>query len=326
MGVSVFMAMFAILFAYLAQSPGFLHRYRLVGSRFSKSARRFTGFGLAALLLSVGFFLAGVPLIGSTTLPETVAEREVVVVTATPGTQQAESIAAAESSALNSVEEDEAEPEDEVEGVDSESETGAFSRPETDGTAENGETEAVEDAGAESAADEDEDSPTTEATPEPNATSRDDGEGTVVEEELDDETPAATATRPLVPTATATPSETPTPVPTSTATPTPTQTPTITLTPTEVAGETVTVSITGSLTWVYRVPGNQRIEIVFNQDQLLLEPGRAYQGGLNWQEVRTLNGTLGWIESNLIKDAAELALEEQQLATQQAEEGEEGNE
>ena len=320
MGVSIFVAMFAILFAYLAQSPGFLHRYRLVGSRFSKSARRLTGFGLAALLLSIGFFLAGVPLIGPT-VPETVTEREVVVVTATPAAQQAESVAAVESSSLDAAE-DEAEPEVELEAEESESETGAFSRPETDETVENGDT-AEEEAASET--DADEDISAAETTPAPNPTNSGDS-AEVESDDPEDQTPAATATRPLVPTATATPSETPTPVPTSTATPTPTQTPTITLTPTEVAGETVTVSITGSLTWVYRVPGNQRIEIVFNQDQLLLEPGRAYQGGLNWQEVRTLNGTLGWIESNLIKNAAELELEAQQVATQQAESEEIGGE
>lgn len=62
MGLAAFGALVAILLAFLAQSPRLLSRLSLTGQRMDLRARSFTGYGLALLLLAMGFFLAGVPL------------------------------------------------------------------------------------------------------------------------------------------------------------------------------------------------------------------------------------------------------------------------
>lgn len=64
MGLAAFGALVAIFLAYLAQSPRLLSRLKLTGRRLDLRARSFTGYGLALLLLALGFFLAGVPLDG----------------------------------------------------------------------------------------------------------------------------------------------------------------------------------------------------------------------------------------------------------------------
>lgn len=62
MGLAGFGALAAITLALLAQSPRLLTRLNLTGSRLDLRAKAFTGYGLALLLLAMGFFLAGVPL------------------------------------------------------------------------------------------------------------------------------------------------------------------------------------------------------------------------------------------------------------------------
>lgn len=62
MGLAACGALIAIVLAFLAQSPRLLSRLKLTGQRLDLRARAFTGYGLALLLLSMGFFLAGVPL------------------------------------------------------------------------------------------------------------------------------------------------------------------------------------------------------------------------------------------------------------------------
>jgi hypothetical protein len=62
MGLAGFGALIAIALALLAQSPRLLTRLNLNGSRLDLRAKAFTGYGLALLLLAIGFFLAGVPL------------------------------------------------------------------------------------------------------------------------------------------------------------------------------------------------------------------------------------------------------------------------
>lgn len=51
-----------LILAYVAQSPRLLKRLGLSGYRLDLRARTLTGYALALLLLSAGFFLAGVPL------------------------------------------------------------------------------------------------------------------------------------------------------------------------------------------------------------------------------------------------------------------------
>ena len=62
MGLAALGALIAVLLAFLAQSPRLLTRFKLTGQRLDLRARSFTGYGLALLLLAMGFFLAGVPL------------------------------------------------------------------------------------------------------------------------------------------------------------------------------------------------------------------------------------------------------------------------
>lgn len=62
MGLAALGALVAIFLAYVAQSPRLLSRLSLTGRRLDLRARSFTGYGLALLLLALGFFLAGVPL------------------------------------------------------------------------------------------------------------------------------------------------------------------------------------------------------------------------------------------------------------------------
>jgi hypothetical protein len=62
MGLSALGALAAIALALLAQSPRMLTRLNLTGQRLDLRARAFTGYGLALLLLAMGFFAAGVPL------------------------------------------------------------------------------------------------------------------------------------------------------------------------------------------------------------------------------------------------------------------------
>ena len=62
MGLSAVGALIAIALAFLAQSPRLLTRLNLAGQRLDMRARTLTGYGLALLLLAMGFFAAGVPL------------------------------------------------------------------------------------------------------------------------------------------------------------------------------------------------------------------------------------------------------------------------
>ena len=62
MGLSALGALIAIALAFLAQSPRLLTRLNMAGQRLDMRARTLTGYGLALLLLAMGFFAAGVPL------------------------------------------------------------------------------------------------------------------------------------------------------------------------------------------------------------------------------------------------------------------------
>jgi hypothetical protein len=68
MGISALGALIAIALAFLAQSPRLLTRLSMTDRRLDLRARTLTGYGLALLLLAMGFFVAGVPL-GASTAP-----------------------------------------------------------------------------------------------------------------------------------------------------------------------------------------------------------------------------------------------------------------
>lgn len=93
MGLAAFGALVAIVLAFLAQSPRLLSRLNLTGQRLDLRARSFTGYGLALLLLAMGFFLAGVPLDAGE--DQTVAEA-----TELPGLEEVAATGAAEEESL----------------------------------------------------------------------------------------------------------------------------------------------------------------------------------------------------------------------------------
>ena len=62
MGIAAAAAILALLIAFLAQSPRTMRRLGLDVYRLDLRVREFTGYALAAFLLVLGFFLAGVPL------------------------------------------------------------------------------------------------------------------------------------------------------------------------------------------------------------------------------------------------------------------------
>jgi hypothetical protein len=62
MGISAIAALIALAFALLGQSPQLLRRSGLGSARLDMRVRTFTAFAFAFLLLSFGFFVAGVPI------------------------------------------------------------------------------------------------------------------------------------------------------------------------------------------------------------------------------------------------------------------------
>lgn len=62
MGLTAAGTVLMLTLAYIAQSPRLLKRLGLSGARLDLRARALTGYALALILLSAGFFLAGVPL------------------------------------------------------------------------------------------------------------------------------------------------------------------------------------------------------------------------------------------------------------------------
>jgi hypothetical protein len=80
MGLAVTGALISITLSWLGQSPQMVRRLGLGGARLDLRVRAFTGYALALLLLSVAFFLAGVPL-GAGSEPETLAQQDETPVT-----------------------------------------------------------------------------------------------------------------------------------------------------------------------------------------------------------------------------------------------------
>lgn len=92
----------------------------------------------------------------------------------------------------------------------------------------------------------------------------------------------------------------PTPTVTPTPTSTPTVTPTPTLTPAPIEGRTAVVRSGGNSVWIRRMPGGQALVMVRHNDTVILLSGRANQGGILWQEISTLDGTIGWIPAEFL--------------------------
>lgn len=111
-------------------------------------------------------------------------------------------------------------------------------------------------------------------------------------------TVAATAAPTLAATASVT--ATATVVATATMTPTSTVTPTPTQTPTPIAGETAVVDTGSSTVWVRRTPGGQNLVLVQGGDLVILLNGRASRASISWQEIRTVAGVVGWLETDYL--------------------------
>ena len=271
MGVTAVFAMLMTGLAFLAQSPRVLLRLGLGGYRLDLRVKLFTGYALASLILMLGFFLAGVPLDDSTRTTAVSTPASETVSIETPSSQtgaMSEPVTAVPTS--NTLSSTDIENDNTTQTPSS----GAFGGPPPS---------SADEAGTEV-------SPPT-ATPEqagPSATPDGDSSATAVPTNLPDNDSG---------TATATPS------PTNTATPLPTATPTPTITPTPIEGKTGTISTNGSTLWVRRSPGGQQLVLVQDNETVLLENGRANQGGILWREIRTVKGIVGWVQTEfLIED------------------------
>lgn len=260
MGLSIAGALIALAFALLGQSPGMIQRLGVGGARLDLRVRTFTSYAFALLLLSVGFFLAGLPVDSETDSPDGAGTTETASISS-------DSEAATESSAAS---------------LDSLSEMTADSPEEGGSTPESNTTEdSTPESGSFSG-------------PPPITPGLSSETGDAAEADLFEGTTASDGAGIPPPERTNTPR--PTSSPTTAATPTPTETPTPTITPTPISGETANVSSGGSTIWIVRSPGGQNLTLVRDGDTLLLQPGHANQAGQLWREIRTVNGILGWIQ------------------------------
>ncbi|MCA9937283.1 MAG: hypothetical protein KC418_01465 [Anaerolineales bacterium] len=259
MGLSAVGALIAITLSLVAQSPRLARRFNLYDARLGERVRALTGYALALLLLTFGFFLAGVPLdsrnAGNAGTPI------VIVVTATP----AQSVANATFTLTVPL----------PTNTPGTPVSGAFDAPLPRPATVTPTFDATQSASATNRP------PSVTPTPLPSATANALG------------TPAPSATSTPTPTATHTATATASPTPTTS--PTPTITPTPSLTPTPISGQTATVETRGSTLWLRRTPGGTPLVILQDQDTVLVLPGHANQAGALWQEISTLDGTTGWV-------------------------------
>ena len=265
MGLSILGALLALIFALLGQSPKLVQRLGLSGARLDLKVRTFTTYAFALLLISIGFFLAGIP-VGSDSdepqdSPDTSAQSMV--------TEDSASV----SPTFVALDELSGDMSDEETSVD---EAGDLS-VEEDATPATGSFQGPPPV-----------SPDLSPESEAGSTAGDEVEGAAPDN--DDNLSSESTSTPR-----------PTSTPTTVASPTPTATPQPTVTPTPIVGETATVSSGGSTIWIVRSPGGQNLTLVRDGDILLVLPGHANQAGLLWREVRTVDGILGWIQETFLE-------------------------
>ncbi|MCB9006818.1 MAG: hypothetical protein H6656_05535 [Ardenticatenaceae bacterium] len=273
MGVTAVFALLMTILAYLAQSPRALVRLGLAGQRLDLRVKLFTGYALASLILMLGFFLAGVPLNASS------QETAVATATSDPIDPQATSantgaMGDLPATAVNTDTSQTASTDPTNENMTQTPSSGAFGGPPSG---------SIDEAPTEEA--------TSTATPQqagPSPTPGDEAAETAVATLPPDNSSTATAS--------------PSPIPTATATPLPTATPSPTITPTPIEGITSIINTNGSTLWVRRSPGGQQLVIVQDNEIVLLENGRANQGGILWREIRTVNGILGWVQAEFLEE------------------------
>lgn len=281
MGIAALAAIFALLLAFLAQSPRLLRRLGLDVYRFDLRVREFTGYALAALLLVLGFFLAGVPLGNDVTAqqaePSSTATQAVAASTPdVPGTLTRSAITNTLPVATASVT---------PRAVGDTPVSGAF------GAGQRATSTVTVTASLVVGEVITPSIPTLTAT------------GNLDEEtEATEATATGTPTRVTspTPTMTSTPTPTLTPSSTPTMTPTPTATPTPSLTPTPIDAPTAVVDPSRSNVWIYRSPGGQELVLTPGGSTIILLPRRSSQGGVLWREVMTVEGLTGWIDDSYL--------------------------
>ena len=270
MGVTAVLALLMTIIAYIAQSPRTLLRLGLAAHRLDLRVKSFTGYALASLILLLGFFLAGVPInAGDATITATPNSETANI---SPTLVQTDADTATDLPAAVSTTNTSRNGDSSESSIETPS-SGAFGGP-PPGSSDEQVTE----------------TPSPTATPEqagPSPTPDDESEATAVSP-----TPTDNEAGTAVPTAS----------PTATATPFPTATPSPTITPTPIEGITGTINTNGSTLWVRRSPGGQQLVIVQDNEIVLLENGRANQGGILWREIRTLTGVRGWLQMEFLLD------------------------
>jgi hypothetical protein len=297
MGLSAFGALIAIGLALLAQTPRLLSRFGLIRFRFDLRARSFTVYGFALLLLSVGFFLAGVPLgssAGNTPATQTAGVGEGTIV--------------AEATANNDLSTGVQTPAT-ITDESHESDSG-FSVPTGSGATiglpgeETGEGAIAPTAPAElvgtSATGASFDTPDTPALTTTLAITS--GESVFVgTAEVEVEETSTPTPEPATLTPTALPSATMTTAPTETPTASPTVEPTATPSPTPIDEPTAVIGAGTSTLWIRRTPGGQNLALLNRGDRVILLGGHANYGGRLWREVRTLDGVIGWVQEEYLE-------------------------
>lgn len=107
---------------------------------------------------------------------------------------------------------------------------------------------------------------------------------------------------PVTPAPDLSPTVSPTAAPTATSTPTPTATatPTATPTPTPITEPTARVNTGGGTLWVRRTPGGDNIALISHNAVVILGAGHASLAGVQWQEVMTVDGVIGWVQREFL--------------------------
>lgn len=337
MGLSALGALIAIALAFLAQSPRLLARFNMAGQRLDMRARTLTGYGLALLLLAMGFFAAGVPLSTPAAVVAEASSADFTIAILAPGPERAFTIedtidfswywpvapAAGEQYivylrdgdqeyALGTVEQ----PND---GVAYRLSVAGQELPAAgDGltwqvrlVSADGEVVAASDviplsvrlAETTTGANGSQSGAMVGlATPEPDLTAAAVLTGTSALAQTSDTTPATDATSIAAVTAAPTDTPEPTATPTLSPTATPTLTPSPTPTPTPIAGPTARIGDNTSTLPVRRLPGLDEpvLAVLVRGEIVLLLSGHAFHTGDVWREISTVTGIIGWVPDEFL--------------------------
>lgn len=331
MGLSAVGALVAIALAFLAQSPRLLTRLNLNGQRLDLRAKAFTGYGLALLLLGIGFFVAGVPLeSGGAAVAEANGDTAIAVLAPGPG----RTFTVADEIAFDwfwpSLPEDGQRfvvylsdgEQTYTLGTVAEPNNGAAYRLSVSGQelpvvgedltwqvvleSAEGEEIAAGDAiplavvfadatpGGNGGGQSGAMIGLATSAPELGATAALSGTAELALP------PGVTPGTPTPPTAapeeTAVPSATPSPIPTATPTLTPSPTPT----PTPILGPTARIGDDTSTLPVRQLPGGPVLVVLVRGDIVLPLSGHAFYDGDLWREISTVGGMIGWVPDEFL--------------------------